>query len=146
MECPLRRSLCFLAALLLPLSACVQSDGSPALGATDSQQVFSFTLAGPGSKGGHCTVDGARGAVSSGTNLLGSPTVSIRGNIRHGTIICTDALGATYATTVNQSVPQGLRTPAASAWLKAGQPAANVELDIGSGIMRVFAMALVRIR
>lgn len=138
----MRLHICFLATMAL--SACVRPDNSPVLGADDAHQVFRFTLNGEGSYGGHCTAEDAKGEVTSGTDLFGSPTVRIRGHIRYGTIICTDGLGAKYITTFNHQVPQGLRTPTATSYLSRGKVAHDVELDRGSGIKRVYSKALIR--
>ncbi|AWD22996.1 hypothetical protein [Pseudogemmobacter blasticus] len=131
--------------MALALSACVRPDGSPALGASDAQQVFTFVLNGKGSSGGHCTAEGARGEVRSGKDLFGSPTVKIRGHIRYGKIICTDGQGVKYVTTINQLVPQGLRTPRAWSNLRPGKTAHDVKLELPSGVTRIFYKALIRV-
>ncbi len=129
----------------LALSACVQPDGSGAFGASDSDQVFTFTMNG-GGKGSSCSAQGAAGKVSGGTNSPGAACVTIRGNVRQGVISCQDASGGLYMTAVNQQVPKGLRNPKASAsvW-GAKRDAYPVNMEISGGT-KTFYRAFVRQR
>lgn len=56
-----------------------------------------------------------------------------------------DNQGAKYVSTVNQQIPQGLRTSTTVSYLTMGRTAYDVELDMGSGIKRIYSKALIRI-
>ncbi|MCL4066958.1 hypothetical protein M3484_10280 [Pseudomonas sp. GX19020] len=132
-------------AAVLTLAACIGPDGSSGLGADRSQQVFTFTMNG-GGKGSSCSVTGAGGQVSSGTNYLGAPYVTIRGNVRQGVIFCQDAAGGRYSTMVNQQSPAGLRNVEASASVIGMRRDAYPVRMLVSGGAQSFYRAFVRLR
>lgn len=130
---------------LLALGGCVGADGGSPLGARDEDQVFTFLFSGREARGGSCWAEGSAGKVESGTDLFGSPQVTIRGHVRTGEIYCRTAAGATYVTRVNQEVRPGWRTPSASASSNPVYTSPSVTMIVPGG-RRYFPNAMTRVR
>lgn len=129
---------------LIALGGCVGTDGRPAFGAKDEDQVFTFLFNGSAAKGGSCWAEGSAGKVESGTNLFGFPQVTIRGHVQTGVIYCRTGTGVTYMTRVNQAVVPGWRTPTANASSNPVYASPAVKMQTPNG-ERYFPNAMVRL-